>query len=112
MQYKSGTVSVTNDSQEVTGSGTLWRNNVNVGDFFKIVGESTFYEISAVTDDTHLSLTTAYQGSTGSGKSYVIIREYTENYKLKEIHKGDLDWHMAYNDAMEKIDEKISELEA
>lgn len=111
MQYKTGTVAVTNGSQEVIGTGTLWRNNVKVGDFFKIVGEATYYEIGAVTDDTHLSLTEPYQGVTGSGKSYVIIRDYTENYKLKEIHRGDLDWHHAYNDAMHKIDAKLKELE-
>lgn len=112
MQYKDGTVSVVNGGQEVVGEGTLWRNNVKVGDFFKIVGESKYYEIGAVTDDTHLSLTEPYQGTTGSGKSYVILRDYTENYKLKEIHRGDLDWHVAYNDSMKKIDELLHNLGA
>ena len=112
MQYKEGTVSVTNGSQDVVGTNTYWRNNIKVGDFFKIVGESEYYEIASVTDDTHLSLTTPYQGATGSGKSYVILRDYTENYKLPEISKGDLDWHISYNRAMKIIDEKLKELGA
>jgi len=111
MQYVTGTVTV-DDTADVVGSGTLWRNNVSVGNFFKIVGDSTFYEIGSVTDDEHFALTAAYTGTPGAGKSYIVIREYTENYKLKEIHKGDLDWHVAYNDAIKKIDEKINELES
>ena len=112
MQYKEGLVSVTHNSQDWVGDGTLWRNNIKVGDFIKIAGESDFYEIGSITDDTHLSTTTAYTGETGSGKSYIILRDYTENYKLPEIHQGDLDFHQSWNKAMNIIDTKLHDLGA
>ena len=111
MQYTTGTVT-TDGTENIVGSGTFWRNNVKAGDFFKIVGESKLYEIASVIDDTHLTLTEPYTGPDGSGKSYLILRDYTENYNLPEIHKGDLDWHISYNRAMEIIDEKLKQLGA
>ena len=34
MQYKDGTASVFNNSNIVTGSGTLWLANISAGDLF------------------------------------------------------------------------------
>ena len=62
-----GTVSVTNLSNAVVGTGTTFKNN-NVGDAFEIAGVG--YIIATITDDTHLTLTTNYAQATGAGKAY------------------------------------------
>ena len=111
IQYTAGSVTV-DDTANVVGSGTLWRNNVAVGNFFKIVGDSDFYEVGSVTDDEHFTLTAAYAGTPGAGKSYQVLRDYTENYGLKEIHRGQLDWQIGYNSNLKAIDAKIHELES
>lgn len=48
MQYRIGTVNVTNGSEIVEGIGTDFPANVHVGDHFKIAGENAIYNINAV----------------------------------------------------------------
>jgi len=60
-----GTVAVTNLSTAVVGTGTLFTTELDVGDNIKIVAE--VFTVAAITDDTHLTLSSAYQGTTGSG---------------------------------------------
>ena len=74
--YRSGTVSVANNSANVVGAGTLWASQVSVGDVFTIDG-TKLYEIASIADDTHLALYAAYTGATASGASYGIIRNFT-----------------------------------
>jgi len=112
MQYTTGHVIVVPDSQYITGTDTLWRNNVSIGDFFKIEAEVCYYEIAGISDDTHLHLTEGYSGAGGSGLTYMILRDYTEYYNLPEIHRGDLDWQISWNTAMEKIDDLLHDLGA
>jgi phage-related protein len=71
---KVGTVSVTNGSPVVTGTGTKFKATAIKGDFFKVAGEGTKYEIQSVDSDTQLTLTSNYTGSTQSGKEHEIIR--------------------------------------
>ena len=56
-----GTVSATNGSAAVVGTGTIF-NNLNPGDTFQINGND--YTISTITDDTHLTLTTNFAQAT------------------------------------------------
>lgn len=69
--YKAGTVAVTNGSATVTGSGTAFVANVQVGDVFHGPDERQ-YEIQSVNSDTQLTLASNYLGSTQSGQSYKI----------------------------------------
>ncbi len=57
-----GTLSVTNNSAEVTGTGTIFTTEFAAGDSIKI-GTGT-YRIASVASDTALTLTTAYSGET------------------------------------------------
>jgi hypothetical protein len=75
-----GTVTATNGSATVSGSGTLW-TQVGVSPYINLVGKKIVftadsprivYEIASVASDTSLTLTTSYAGSTGSSKSYLI----------------------------------------
>lgn len=79
--YRTGTVAVTNGSPNVVGVGTLWLTQASVGDIF-LGPDLVEYEITSITDDTHLALrqvngTAAYAGSTNSAQIYAIIRNFT-----------------------------------
>jgi len=79
--YRTGTVAVTNGNATIVGTGTLWTLNSNAGDIF-IGPDLAQYEISAVTDDTHINVKTlagvaGYAGSTLSNQNYAIIRNFT-----------------------------------
>ena len=66
--YSTGTISVTVNDATVTGDGTTWSSNLSSGDL--IIIESGIYEISEVTDDTHIELDILFKGQTSSGLSY------------------------------------------
>ncbi len=90
--YTTGTVSVTNSSATVTGSGTSWLTNVSVGDIFKVASEWNLYTIAVVVSDTEITLSTEYAGETASGLSYQIVRDFTPTLELMELYPGDRDW--------------------
>ena len=71
MWYRIGTVSLTNGSKVVTGSGTAWSANVQAGDAFHGPDGKT-YEIDFVGSDASMNLVDAYTGSTASGQSYKV----------------------------------------
>jgi hypothetical protein len=66
-QYTTGTVSVTNGSTAVTGSGTTWTSAMVPG-FLWING--TFQEVIAFNSSTSLTLTAPWQQTTVSGSAY------------------------------------------
>lgn len=67
--YTTGTVTVTNGSTTVTCSGCNWNNIPVSSGAFKVSGDSVSYIVASRTATT-LTLTTAYLGSSGGGKSY------------------------------------------
>jgi len=72
--YKTGTVTVTNNSKSVTGVGTLWVvNGVANGDIF-FAPDGKPYEVDAVVNDTQLNLVKVYSGTTASGQGYGLVR--------------------------------------
>ncbi len=73
--YKVGTVSVTNGSNIVTGSGTNWANasdKPQAGDLFSLDLDK-LYEITAITN-TQITLDRNFAGTTQSGVNYSIVR--------------------------------------
>lgn len=77
-QYRAGTVSVTTNSQTVTGSGTNWLSaGIEAGHWFSVRDEGMTYTVAAVISDTQLVLNGAYQGSTRSGLFYLIHVDFT-----------------------------------
>lgn len=77
-QYQTGTVSVTQNSAVVTGTGTVWNGTqtgatvVNAGDIFT-VDDSRLYFIKSVDSATQITLDKPYAGTTASGQNYRII---------------------------------------
>lgn len=76
--YSTGTVTVTNNSTAVTGSGTTWISN-HVGGHIRVADGDHYYRISAVGSATTITLDTAYVGTTASGATYEI---YKDEYDL------------------------------
>lgn len=72
--YRNGTISVTNGSAVVTGSGTLWVDAgvLNSGDI-TAGPDGNLYEILSIQSNTALTLASNYLGSTASGQSYAIM---------------------------------------
>lgn len=69
--YRDGTISLTNGSKTVTGTGTTWLGNVTVSSGLKTpIGPE---EIESVTSNTALQLVVPYTGSTISNVPYSII---------------------------------------
>ncbi|MER9170905.1 hypothetical protein NKI12_26840 [Mesorhizobium australicum] len=71
--YKTGTVTVTNGSTVVTGSGTAWAVALVAGGMFSSAGVAV--PIASVTDDTHIVLDYNWPGTTATGAGYSIALE-------------------------------------
>lgn len=68
--YATGTVTVTKDSQTVTGSGTSWLANADAGMIF---GSSpTYGVVQSVDSDTQITLARPWTGPNASGQAYVL----------------------------------------
>lgn len=73
MWYKSGSVTVTNGSDTVTGVGTYWQeNNLQAGDAFIDIRTLQMYEILEVKSDSELKIYPAFIGENGSNIDYSI----------------------------------------
>jgi hypothetical protein len=70
--YRTGTVTVTNGSTTVTGSGTAWVANSRVGDAF-VGPDGLNYEITNIASDSALSIYPSYKSNSQSGQGYSII---------------------------------------
>lgn len=109
-QYRTGTVSVTNGSTAIVGTGTKWLTNAAAGDHFFISGSGVPYRLASVTDDTHATLSSSYGGSTLSGLAYVIhtSRTATGGYPIPEASAsqggGDVETATIVNEAITAID--------
>jgi hypothetical protein len=81
VSYATGTVTVTNGSATVSGSGTAWTSAMVGGNFKGPDGE--FYLISAVPAATTLTLGRVYDGTTASGASYTLYYDTNPAYVPK-----------------------------
>lgn len=79
--YTGGTVTVSNGSTSVTGSGTTWATaGVQAGDYLWSGGYSV--RIAAVTDNTHLTLAYPWPGAGLAGASNFEIRYTSSNERV------------------------------
>ncbi len=76
--YSTGTVSVTNGSTAVTGSGTVWVVTTNQQlesrwiQIAQPLGDNLFYQVQSVDSSTGITLYQPYQGITVSGGTYLL----------------------------------------
>ncbi len=74
--YRVGKVNVVGGSQSIVGVDTNWQSDViaiAIGDVFTLDAK-TWYEVTAVNSDTSITLDRGFEGSTGTDKSYAILR--------------------------------------
>ncbi|NQV06796.1 hypothetical protein HQ535_09600 [bacterium] len=62
-----GTLTFTDESTAVTGSGTLFTTELSVGDTVKLDDNDTWYTVASITSATALVLKTEFDGTTASG---------------------------------------------
>lgn len=74
--YSTKTVTVTKGSKTVTGSETSFTANVDAGMLFHI-GSERVYIVASVDSNTQITLRDAYEGESGSGKSYTLNPVWT-----------------------------------
>lgn len=81
--YLTGTVTCTNGSAAVVGSGTLWLTGtapIVIGRRMSLGGSSQRYTITAVNSDTSITTDYSFDGTTASGLTYNIYGQ--EEYNL------------------------------
>lgn len=69
--YRTGTIALTNGNATVTGSGTAFIANAQIGEGL-VAPDNRIYEITGIASDTSLTISPAYLGSTASGQGYAI----------------------------------------
>lgn len=76
--YRVGTVNTTLNSTTITGNNTYWLTaGLRPGDLFTTTDGKNFIEISAITDNTHITLATPYPYESSTASNYAICRNFT-----------------------------------
>jgi hypothetical protein len=78
--YTTGTVTTTNGSAVITGSGTNWTAGM-VGKLFRVNTENVFYTIQSVDSTTQITLTSNYGQATGGGQAYTIYNGFDDTWQ-------------------------------
>ena len=98
MQYRLGTVQVTNGSATVTMTGaSTGADAVAVGNSFKTgLDGDGIYQVASRTPAsgasiTSITLTTTYGGSNATGLDYMIVKDFTALRNYPEVAQGDHD---------------------
>lgn len=94
MKYNTGTVTLTNGSNVVTGDGTQkWAatGGIAAGQLFTKIGSGITYEVSHVTSNNQFELTAPYGGTTESGALYTVIQSFTPVHNIPYPEPGDVE---------------------
>lgn len=90
--YRASTVSVTSGSVNVTGNSTEFSGNIDMSagitNYLRVKGETDVYEIESITNDTSITLASAYNGPTNSSSEYQISQSYYvdgQYYRFEDI---------------------------
>jgi hypothetical protein len=74
-----GTIALTNNSANVTGTGTAFTTDLKAGDFVVVIVGGVTYTlgVKAITSATALTLVTAYGGPTATGNAWTVVPNAT-----------------------------------
>jgi len=87
-KYTTGTVTMTNNSDQVTGAATVWTQNAHQGLKFFVSGVNVAYKILAVLSETSIVLDAPWTGTTGAALTYTIFKdEYGMYPDMQDIRK-------------------------
>lgn len=106
--YTTGTITTATLTDEtITGSGSSWAAG-SVGNWIRInytAGDFQWYEISSITDATHLELVKPYEGtSIAAGSATYAIGEFSEipeDYDMVLVYRPLALYHMSQRDFTE-----------
>lgn len=107
-QWSTGTVTVTQGSATVTGSGTSWLSSGALAGVavFSRSGSDAGILVASIDDDTTLQLNEPYAGGNESGVTYILNLDATTNgYQL--IDETSAEWPAINNYNFELIDEHL-----
>lgn len=92
--YSTGTVSVTNGSTTVTGSGTSWLSNVSIGQSILIKG--IWYPVVFVASDTSLFIGLPFVENDVTGASYVVATTIDDTKIANLTVTGSISYNVQY----------------
>jgi hypothetical protein len=78
-----GTVSITPNSNKLTGNGTLWSQQLKIGD--KVMVKGMGHRVTSVTSDTEISVSPDFRGVNASSGNYMWI--------VQEVRVGQPDFN-------------------
>lgn len=103
-QYRLGTISVTFGSRIVTGQGTAWTDRVTpLRDLLSVGAEDPVALIAAVVSDTELLLEEAWAGTSRTGATYAIMRDFDPATGAPLMAPGDVNPHLVYNRGIMRV---------
>ena len=109
-QIKTGTVQVQNGSAVVTGVAVTGWDDILPGAIFAVVGLDQTYQVNTVdyaSVPPRLTLAAPYAGATNvspEGVAYCITNDFTPNFKIPLMARGDLETASIFSRAMQKLD--------
>jgi hypothetical protein len=74
-RYTTGTVTVTEGSDDITGSATSWDANIHFGWKMQIFGCNTPFKVIRVGSTTTITLDTPWTGDSDTGLSYTLYKD-------------------------------------
>jgi hypothetical protein len=105
-QYATGTVTVTQNSTTVTGSGTAWDASM-VNRQFRIGNSTPIYTITAVTSATSLELQFPWGGATQGGVTYSIYQCYftppSDFRSFLSLYDPNFNWQLRLNISQQEL---------
>lgn len=106
MQYRVGTVTVSEGDSLVIGIGTAWITaGVSTGDLFWLRdGDGFPYHVAAVQAEDRIVLSGGYGGVDAANANYVISRSFTPNQGYPYPQVGDVDATLIVARAIAEID--------
>lgn len=116
IDYNRGTISLTNNSDVVTGNKTYWIGNVNPNDLLYINSPEVtgWYQVKEVQSDTRIILTELYQG-TDLTEAFYYARRNPDRYLTAELARTQLlilDQQTELESKFDGIDEDVAEAQS
>ncbi|WP_339539084.1 hypothetical protein [Pseudomonas sp. RA_15y_Pfl2_54] len=103
--YKSGTVSVVQNSNAVIGTGTAFIANGRVGDAFQ-GPDGDWYEVANIASDTAMSIAPNYRGATNTAGAYALAPMQGYNKDTADALRAA---SLQVGDALDGLEESVLE---
>ena len=110
MIYKKGTITITNGSWIVDGTGTKWLKRVDPGDVLYVDGSDKPYYIAAVGSDTKLYLSAAFAEGAKTDVTYAAVADFSKVYSIPTPRSQDVRKASVLKRSINKIDSLLYDL--